>query len=154
MDRRQTPEPFLTETQKQVIAQDLESSGFLSWLFSNGDNALWAKRTPEQETANVLSSVVARLIADATADLRAELEVCERASQGDANAHMDAERRVKDLRAKVTDDEALKIDRSMDDHMWGHKISNSPNYWTCDTGCRRNAIRRAVQQMIDGRSGS
>lgn len=49
---------------------------------------------------------------------------------------------------ELTDEEIVKIDNAMNEHMRGHAISNNVLSWTCDTECRREGLRRAINRVI------
>lgn len=56
------------QTLAEVIAVDLTRGGFIGWLLNSGNSALWASRTPEQETGRVVADAVTAHLAAILAD--------------------------------------------------------------------------------------
>jgi hypothetical protein len=60
--------------------------------------------------------------------------------------------RLRAEQAEVTWEEAQALDIFMADHMYGHQISNSPNYFRCDPGCRVGALQTGVNKILAARA--
>lgn len=50
---------------------------------------------------------------------------------------------------RLTDDEIEEIDKMMNDHMYGHSISNSYANFACDPRCRMRALQYAINKVLE-----
>lgn len=49
---------------------------------------------------------------------------------------------------KLTEAEIDEVDQMMNDHMYHHTISNSYHNFTCNPGCRVQALGRAINKVL------
>lgn len=50
--------------------------------------------------------------------------------------------------AQLDDDDVRKIDFGMSEHMYGHQISNSYHYMSCNGNCRMAAMKRLINDVL------
>ena len=49
---------------------------------------------------------------------------------------------------QLTDEEIQEVDSMMNDHMYGHTISNSYHNFSCNAQCRTGALGYAINKVL------